>query len=293
MPNLLIVILHDINLLPELLHVWEEIGVPGTTIMKSAGGHSTRSWLSRVGLGSINHLFDAKEIQSRTLLAIIESEDLLAQAIAEAERVVGGFDQPYSGVLMVLPATQVRGLHAVSPSQLQEISPPALRPGWMVLRNTPIEEVEEILALEPTLVQPEASLNEVAQAMLAHPNVHVASVIAKDGRLIGLLSLRSLADDLFFHILPEEFIAESTDIEKMMDFADKTRILTAGDAMVPPVWVKRGETVKNAFKRMHEHGLPGLPVVDDSYQVVGYVNLLELLALCLETNQNTQSDENS
>ena len=118
--------------------------------------------------------------------------------------------------------------------------------------------------------------------MLTHPNVHVASVVAEDGRLVGLLSLKTLADDLFFHILPEEFIAESTDIEKMMDFADKTRILTAGDAMIPPVWVKHGETVKNAFKRMHDNELPGLPVVDDRYHVIGYINLLELLALCLE-----------
>ena len=121
--------------------------------------------------------------------------------------------------------------------------------------------------------------------------MHVASVVAEDGRLVGLLSLHTLADDLFFHILPEEFIAESTDIEKMMAFAEKTRILTAGDAMIPPVWVKHGETVKNAFKRMHENGLSGLPVVDDHYHVIEYINLLELLALCLEKKENPDHSE--
>ena len=161
----------------------------------------------------------------------------------------------------------------------------------MVLRDTPIEKVEAIMGLEPTIVGPEASLNEVAQAMLAHPRVHVACVVAEDGRLVGLLSLKTLADDLFFHILPEEFIAESTDIEKMMDFANKTRILTAGDAMIPPVWVKHGETVKHAFKRMHDNGLPGLPVVDDRYHVIGYINLLELLAICMDKKENTNHSE--
>ncbi len=152
---------------------------------------------------------------------MIEDDDLLAQAIAEAERIVGGFDRPNSGVLIVLPISQAKGLYKAKPKPAQEISPPAMRPDWQILRDTPVEEIDAIMRLEPTIVGTEDSLNEVAQCMLAHPNVHVASVVAEDGRLVGLLSLKNLADDLFFHILPEEFIAESTDIEKMMAFADK------------------------------------------------------------------------
>ncbi len=163
----------------------------------------------------------------------------------------------------------------------------------MVLRDTPIEKVDAIMGLAATIVDPEASLNDVAQAMLAHPRVHVASVVADDGRLVGLIHLKTLADDLFFHILPEEFIAESTDLEKIMDYADKTRIRTAEDAMIPPVWVKHGETVKNAFKRMHANGLPGLPVVDDRYHVIGYINLLELLAICMDEKDSTNHSEDN
>jgi CBS domain-containing protein len=259
--------------------------------MKSVGGHRTSTWLSKVGLGAIDRIFETREIQRKTLLTVIEDDVLLVQAIAEAERVVGGFDRPNSGVLLVLPVTQAKGLYKAQPQQHQELSPPALRSDWMILRDTPIEQVDAIMGLEPTIIGPEASLNEVAQAMLAHPKVHVACVVAEDGRLLGLISLKTLADDLFFHILPEEFIAESTDVEKMMAFADKTRILNARDAMIPPVWVKCGDTVKDAFKRMHEKGLPGLPVIDDRYQVVGYINLLELLAVCLETKENDDQAE--
>ena len=291
MTHMLQVILDDVSFLPDLIQVWREIGVSGTTIMKSVGGYRTSTWLSKVGLSAIDHIFEAKEIQRRTLIAVIKDDELLAQAIAEAERIVGGFDRPNSGVLVVLPVTQTKGIYKAKPKPPQELSPPALVPDWMILRDTPIEKVDAIMGLEPTIVGPDSSLNEVAQAMLTHPNVHVASVVAEDGRLVGLLSLKTLVDDLFFHILPEEFIAESTDIEKMMDFANKTRILTAGDAMISPVWVKHGETVKHAFKRMHENGLPGLPVVDDCYHVIGYINLLELLALCLEKKENTNLSE--
>jgi CBS-domain-containing membrane protein len=48
------------------------------------------------------------------------------------------------------------------------------------------------------------------------------------------------------------------------------------------VWVKQGETVKDAFKRMHKHKVQGLPLVDDRYHVTGYINLLELTAVSLD-----------
>ena len=279
---LLIVILDDLRLMPELLRTWKKIGVPGATILESVGAYRTSTWLSRVGLGAIDRLFEAEEVRRRTLLVAIESDELLAQAIAEAERVVGGFDRPDSGLLLVLPVAQVRGLHKVQPKPRREKLPPAVRPDWVVQRDTPVEVVVETLNLEPTIVHLDTPLDEVAQAMFAHPRVHVVCVINDDGRLVGVLDLRTLADDLFFHIMPEEFLSEVTDLEHAMQFAEMSGMRTAADAMHEPVWVKRGETVKDAFKRMHEHNVPGLPVVDDRYHVTGYINLLELMAVCLE-----------
>ena len=279
---LLIVILDDLRLMPDLLRTWKEIGVPGATILESAGSYRASTWLSRVGLGALDRLFEAEEVRRRTLLVAIESDELLAQAIAEAERVVGGFDRPDSGLLLVLPVAQVRGLHKVQPRPRREKLPPAVRPDWVVQRDTPVEVVVETLNLEPTIVHLDTPLDEVAQAMFAHPRVHVVCVVNDDGRLVGVLDLRTLADDLFFHIMPEEFLSEVTDLEHAMQFAEMSGMRTAADAMHEPVWVKRGQTVKDAFKRMHEHNVPGLPVVDDRYHVTGYINLLELMAVCLE-----------
>jgi CBS domain-containing protein len=279
---LLIVILDDLRLMPELLQTWKEIGVPGATILESAGAHRASTWLSRVGLGALDHLFEAEEVRRRTLLVAIESDELLAQAIAEAERVVGGFDRPDSGLLLVLPVAQVRGLHKVQPRPRREKLPPAVRPDWVIQRDTPVEVAVETLDLKPIVVRLDTPLDEVAGAMIAHPRVHMVCVLNDDGRLAGVLDLRTLADDFFFRIMPEEFLSEVTDLEHAMQFAQMSGMRTAADAMHEPVWVKRGETVKDAFKRMHEHHLPGLPVVDDRYHVAGYINLLELMAVCLE-----------
>lgn len=287
MTHLLIVILNDLQCLPDLLQAWQDVGVPGATILESVGAYRAGTWLTQVGLGTLDRLFEAEEVRRRTLLAAIEDDELLAQAVAEAERVVGGFDRPDSGLLLVLPVAQAKGLHKVRPKPPREALPPAVRPDWMVRRDTPVEEVAAILDLEPTVVGSDTPLDEVARAMLVHPNVHVACVVAEDGRLVGLLGLRPLADDFFFHITPEEFMSEVTDLEHVMQFAEKSRMRTAADAMQAPVWVKRGETVKDAFKRMHEHRLLGLPVVDERYHIVGYINLLELLAACLEREEET------
>lgn len=291
MTHLLVVILDDLEHMPDLLQVWRAIGVPGVTILESVGAYRAGTWLSQVGLEALDRLFEAKEVRRRTLLAAIEDEDLLARAIAEAERVVGGFDQPRSGLLLALPVAQARGLRKVQPALPQKELPPAVRPDWVIRRDTPMEVVVDVIDLNPTIVRPGTPLDEVAQAMLLHPSVHVACVVAEDERLVGLLRLRDLADDLFFHIFPEEFFGEVTDLEHVMQFADKSRMRTAADAMQDPVWVKREEMAKDAFKRMHEHHLPGLPMVDDLYRVVGYINLLELLAACFEKRGKTSDEE--
>ena len=287
--QLLMIILNDAKYLPELLHAWRDVGVPGSTILSSAGGHRTRNLFSRIGLSALDNLFERQEVEGKTIMATFDDEVLLAKAIGEAERVVGGFDRPDSGLLMVLPVTQALGIYK-APTKEEKAPPPALRSNWSIMRSTPIEKLNEMMDLEPTIVNPDTPLEEVARAMMAHQRVHVASVVSEDERLVGLLSLRSLANSLFFNILAEEFISDITDIEKMMDFAGRTRRRTAEDAMKPAVWVKKGETAKDAFIRMHDNDLPGLPLVDERYHVVGYINMLEMLSVFLDKDKDKKEN---
>lgn len=144
-----------------------------------------------------------------------------------------------------------------------------------------IGEIARAAGLEPVTVPSDAPLDEVARALAAHPGVRVACVVTEEGRLIGLLDLHTITEDLLFYILPEELFREITDLERVAEFAQKTRIRTAADGMQRPVWVKETDTLKQALMLMHEHRLSGLPVVDEAYRVVGYVDLLGLLTHCL------------
>jgi len=278
MAYLLVVILDDLKVLPDLLRAWREAGVPGATILESVGAYRAHTWLERVGLGALERLFEAEEIRRRTLLTAIDDEGLLARAVAEAERVVGGFERPNSGILLVLPIAEVRGLQKERPTVPEMAPPHPICPGWREMR---VGEIARAVGLDPVTVPPDAPLDEVARALAAHPGVRVACVVTAEGRLVGLLDIHTIAEDLLFYILPEELLRGVTDLERVAEFAARVRIRTAADGMQRPVWVKETDTLKQALMRMHEHHLSGLPVVDEAYRVVGYVDLLGLLTHCL------------
>ena len=188
MANLLIIILDDLNRMPALLQALRRIGVPGATILESAGAYRVESWLSRVGLGGLDRMFESREVRRRTILAAIEEEDLLAQAIAEAEQVMGGFDRPDSGLLLVLPVSQVKGLHKIMPKEPQDELPPAVYPNWVELRDKPVEEAVAILdtpEMKDVLAQqgfvPDPRSGEALLDQTRHDIARWKDVIAKAG----------------------------------------------------------------------------------------------------------------
>jgi CBS domain-containing protein len=215
----------------------------------------------------------------------------MEQAVAEAERLMDGFDRPNSGILLVLPIYKAKGMQKRKINERAVTLPPAIQPRWSVQRNSKVSDLLEILDLEPTIVKPDTPLEDVAKAMLEHPNVHIACVVNEEDRLVGIIGLRQLSNDIFFHITPEEFFSEVTSLDAAMEFAAESQKRIASDTMRSPVWIKRDELVKDAFERMHENNLSGLPVVDDRYHVTGYINLLELLAICLEEEPQDTSQE--
>jgi hypothetical protein len=108
--HLIMAVVRDLARLPDLLLAWQEIGLPGATILESEGTYHAATWLTSMGLSALDHLLEAGEVEQRTVFLALDDPELLARAIAEAERVMGGFDRSESGLLLVLPVTQSRGL---------------------------------------------------------------------------------------------------------------------------------------------------------------------------------------
>jgi CBS-domain-containing membrane protein len=97
--------------------------------------------------------------------------------------------------------------------------------------------------------------------------------------------MRLLLDDLFLHVAPEEFLADLRAMEGVEEFGKLSRARAARDLMQRPVYVTMEDNVREAFSRMHERRLEGLPVVDKEMHVVGYLDRLQLIRLWLRTHQ--------
>jgi CBS domain-containing protein len=146
-----------------------------------------------------------------------------------------------------------------------------------ITQATPIVEADTILRMEPVIVHAGDSLRTVAESAVENTGCRVIAVVDDDGRLIGVITVRALVNDIFLKIVPEEFLGEIVDLEGALQYAGHIGARTARDVMRAAVSVRRDETVRDAFERMHAAKLNGLPITDEDGRVVGYVDQLELL----------------
>lgn len=296
MAHLLVVILDDLQALPALLKAWKRIGVPGVTLLDSMGGYRAETWLQKMGLGGLSRLVIGGHTRQRTIISLIEDEDLLERAIAEADEVVQGFDRPHSGILFVLPVTKALGLHKWTVEaeeqdrREEEARTGLLRRESRAYRDLTVADIMNVLHLAPALVPADAPVADIVRTMLEHPNVQVACVVNEENHLVGVIDIPALSDAFLYTLFPEEFFSAVQDLVEAEAFAQRTQMHQASDIMREPVYVHPSDSLRTAFHAMHQAKLPGIPVVDEQYHVVGYINLLELMGLCLESLGTEEED---
>ena len=146
------------------------------------------------------------------------------------------------------------------------------------------------IAESPCIVREDDDLRELAEALSVHRRVHTAAVVNAAGTLVGIIPLRLLLNELFLQVAPEEFLTEILDRERMEEFGRMVRAHTAGELMQQPVYVTVEDTIGDAFARMHDHNLEGLPVVDRELRPSGYLDRLELIKVWLQEHHSGESD---
>ncbi|HEV8575065.1 MAG TPA: CBS domain-containing protein [Dehalococcoidia bacterium] len=122
----------------------------------------------------------------------------------------------------------------------------------------------------------------VAECLSENAGVNTAPVVDANGRLLGIIPMRLLLNDLFLRIAPEEFLADLADTDGLEEFGRISRAETAGALMEPPAYVTHDDDAREAFALMHERRIEGLPIVDSEMKVVGYLDRLHLVRLWLE-----------
>ncbi|HKJ27893.1 MAG TPA: CBS domain-containing protein [Anaerolineales bacterium] len=309
MLTLVVVILHNLDLLPELLKAWKQAGVPGVTLLPSLGGYHAVSQLQRGGLASLLNIVDQANPQQRMLLSLVDNENTLAIAISEAERVVGGFDRPHSGILFTVEVGKALGLKKWGDTQrlekaahekakdskpvdkgtenllgwfeeeVRDLHGTKTLTGWRKKRKLQLSVVFKEYLLEPTVVSVDTPLNEVMHAFLKNPKVTVACVINREDRLVGLIHENWFAEMMLVPAMPENFIQDPDQYEKAIAYARMDPDQKAFDIMEDSVYVMQEGTLEEAFIALQKHSETGLPVVNKHYRVVGFLSLSELMAV--------------
>ncbi len=113
MANLLVLVLDDIEKFPEVIEAWEEVGVPGVTILDSVGTRRLQERVQRDDMPlipSLRSLFSSDEDHNRTLFTVVEDDAILDAAISAAQKVTGNFKEPNTGILFVIPVSRAWGV---------------------------------------------------------------------------------------------------------------------------------------------------------------------------------------
>ena len=110
---LILFVLDNPDKLDELLDAWETAGTKGATVLVSTGMHRLGSGAIRddiLLMPGLDDFYKRVEDYHRTLFTIVKDDEILQKIVDATEGVVGDLNKPNTGILVVMPATQVYGL---------------------------------------------------------------------------------------------------------------------------------------------------------------------------------------
>lgn len=148
-----------------------------------------------------------------------------------------------------------------------------------MVETVKIKDMRMLVTPYPAFVGKDASTDEIAKVIIANPRLKSVYVVDDKLQLTGKITLKTLIKYEFMDLLPSHFGALDF---SALEFVGRK---TAEDIMVSPVYVKDDDTLKIAFVKMYENDLEELPVVDENLQLIGNIDLLELLTILIEKKE--------
>lgn len=115
MPNMVVVVMPDIDKCRDVLDAWEKCGVSGVTVVESLGLHKIRQMRAARDdlplIPSLRHLMESEEYHHRTAFVVVDDDFDLDGLIEATRQAIGGdFDAPNSGILFIAPVARAFGM---------------------------------------------------------------------------------------------------------------------------------------------------------------------------------------
>ncbi len=147
------------------------------------------------------------------------------------------------------------------------------------MKHLKVRNIRRMVTQEASIVDEDASLLKVAEAIVEDPKTRAVYVLDKKKKLVGIIPVIELVQYLYYENIPQEYVLYRFPL--LLSTEPKAK-----DIMLPPVWVKDDEDITSAFVKMFKNNLKELPVVDDKMHVIGDLNILELIKVWIEVNKH-------
>lgn len=148
-----------------------------------------------------------------------------------------------------------------------------------------VRDAMKIITSPSIIVREEASIYETVRLMIDTPHARLASVVDEQGRLVGIVTLKSLVDHIFAH---RHFENRKT-LGSMFNIVHTENSLDLATPQV--IYVTPDESLEEAVQKMQAVGLEEIPVVDEEGIVIGDINLLDLLSIWIESSLEARQKE--
>jgi len=122
---------------------------------------------------------------------------------------------------------------------------------------------------KPVTVEPDADIAGIATALLSRPGLRDVYVVSREGRVLGFIRHRRLAQLLLAEHLP---IQSSHQIIERVSGGCARELMEADFVTANPA-----EELDNVLNRMIQFEVEDMPVVDDAGRIVGNINLTAVL----------------
>ena len=108
---IVVFILNDLDHCQNILDAWENAGIRGITILESSGLGRIRqaALLDDLPLMPSLHDLFVTESHHRTLFTVIKSQEKIDAIVEATQSIVGDLENPNTGLLFVMPVSQVYG----------------------------------------------------------------------------------------------------------------------------------------------------------------------------------------
>ncbi len=142
------------------------------------------------------------------------------------------------------------------------------------MKSFKVKLVRSLITKDASTVKKDADAMTTAKEIVKDPKTRSVYVVDSDNKLLGIIPAMNFTQYLFYEYVPDEFFYYKA--------AKPIEEITAGDTILPPVYVKEEDTLDTAFQKMFSENLKELPVVDDEMHVIGDLNILELVSAWIE-----------